>query len=211
MEKRKIILKSMHPSDYPDLIVECKVIPNDKIREYLSTISDENKFYAHKSSKVKARRGVPGEKIKTTLKTVIDGREYILNEEENVVKEHKHTTEKGEEGLAYPDVVVTNYNSTSNEEYVVKHQKFIETYDIVIEDPKTFDVSYVPKYDSRLLTRVDENVIIMTLWGEPAVCLAGSYIVTYNEKINDYNTLEKGAFDSTYETEKEKNRSKKIQ
>ncbi len=180
--KEKVILKSTHPEEYPDLTVECRVIPNDQIGEYLDTIPDDKKFYAYKKGSVKARVGKVGEKIKTTLKTIVDGKEYILSEEENTVKERD----------GYPDIVVTNVSSTSNEQYVVKNSKFIETYS------SENDEDWTPVYDSRLLTQVDENVIIMTTWGAPAVCLAGSYIVTYNALENDYNTLEQGAFDSTY-------------
>ena len=198
MEKKKVVLKSSHPSDYPDLVIECRVIPNDKIGEYLSTIPDDKKFYAHKSESVSARRGVPGEKIKTTLKTYVDGKEYILSEEENTVQErpYKDTT--------MPDVVVTNDRSTSNEKYIVKFQKFVDTYDIIVDE--NFHERYVPKKDSRLVTKINENVIIMTSWGEPAVCLAGGFIVTYDEASNDYNTIEQGAFDSTYEIEEQKKR-----
>ena len=49
-----------------------------------------------------------------------------------------------------------------------------------------------------MLSQVDENVIIVTAWGSKALCLKGGYIVTYNAEENDYNTLEKGAFESTY-------------
>lgn len=110
--------------------------------------------------------------------------------------------ESVEEEITATDVVVTNYHSTSNEEYVVKHQKFMSTYEFV-EDDRTpvhsrgLAPRFMPKYDSRLLTQVDENVIIMTSWGAPAVCLAGSYIVTYNTDTNDYNIIERGAFEST--------------
>ena len=38
----------------------------------------------------------------------------------------------------------------------------------------------------------------MTLWGSEAICLKGSYIVVYNASENDYNTLERGARESTY-------------
>ena len=199
--KEKIILKSSHPEEYPDLAVECKVIPNDKIGEYLETIPEEKKFYAYKTALVQARKGIVGEVIKTTLKTVVDGREYILAEEENTVRERtykKQTTlrsgEVVEQEITEPDVVVTNYHSTSNEEYVVKHEKFMKTY--------TYEYNhgfkFAPVKDTRLLSQVDENVIIMTSWGAPAVCLAGSYIVTYDALSNDYNTIEAGAFNSTY-------------
>jgi len=46
--KEKIILKSTHPKEYSDLVVECPVIPNEKFGEYLENISDEKKFYAYK-------------------------------------------------------------------------------------------------------------------------------------------------------------------
>ena len=158
------------------------------IREYLKNIPEEKKFYAYKNGAVQARNGVPGEVVKTTLKTEVEGKEYILSEETNTVQER-------ENGV---DVVVTNVSSTSNEEYVVKRDKFVKTY--VSNNDGT---ECVPVYDSRLLTQVDENVIIMTAWGSEAVCLAGGYIVTYSAEDNDYNTLEKGAFDSTYVKEKQ--------
>ncbi len=184
--KVKIILKSMHPEEYPDLEVECKVIPNDKIGEYLATIPEDRKFYAYKNGVVQARQGQVGEKIHTVLKTFVDGKEYILREEESTVKER-------EEGI---DIVVTNISSTSNEQYIVKKDRFFKTYIM-----NNNGIDWTPVDDSRLLTQVDENVMIMTVWGAYAVCLAGSYIVTYNTEENDYNTIEQGAFDSTYTKE----------
>lgn len=197
--KEKIILKSTHPEEYPDLVIECRVIPNDKIGEYLEGIPETKKFYAFKSESVKARRGKPGESIETVLKTIVDGKEYIISEETTVVSERPYN------GGTAPDVVVTNDRSTSNEEYVVKMQKFADSYDIDISGE---DVRYIPKYDSRLLTEVDENVIIMTAWGSPALCLAGGYIVTYDAASCDYNTLERGAFKSTYTREDQKTKKK---
>lgn len=187
--KEKIILKSAHPEEYADLVIECRVIPNDKIGEYLENIPEERKFYAYKTGEVKARQGRVGEVIKTTLKTIIEGKEYILSEEENTVKEREEGT----------DIVVTNISSTSNEQYIVKNDKFMKTYSSDTDKC----IGWVPVYDSRLLTQVDENLIIMTAWGAPAVCLAGSYIVTYDASSNDYNTLEKGAFESTYTKEEQ--------
>ena len=221
--KEKIILKSRHPEEYPDLVVECRVIPNDKIGEYLKSIPEERKFYAYKSEPVLARDGKVGEVIKTTLKTIVDGREYILSEEENTVQERtyikKTVSDDGivyEEEVTYPDLVVENHHSTSNEQYVVKHQKFMATYDYAGDEMVVRGRFYVckptfmPKYDSRLLTQVDENLIIMTAWGAPAVCLAGSYIVTYNADENDYNTIERGAFESTYTKEEQKSKRSNV-
>lgn len=203
--KEKVILKSVNPDQYPDLVIECRVIPNDQIGEYLSSIPDERKFTAYKSEPVKARSGKVGEIIKTTLKTVIDGREYILSEEESTVKERTYTREIKmsdgdvlEEQITAPDIVITNCCSTSNEEYVVKHQKFMSTYSYEFDGT---NIRFKPRYDSRLLTQVDENVIIITAWGAPAVCLAGSFIVTYDAGTNDYNVIERSAFESTYTKE----------
>ena len=198
--KEKIVLKSAHPEEYPDLVIECRVIPNDKIGEYLESIPESKKFYAYKSESVKARKGIVGEDIHTVLKTTIDGREYILGEETTRVQERPFGD------TTAPDMVVINDRSTSNEEYVVKAQKFVDSYDASKEDG---EIRYTPVYDSRLLTQVDENVIIMTAWGSPAVCLAGGYIVTYDALENDYNTLEKGAFKSTYTRDEEKNKNLK--
>lgn len=194
--KEKIILKSAHPELYGDLEIECRVIENDEIGEYLESIPEEKKFYAYKNGEVQARRGIPGEVVKTTLITIIDGREYILGEEENTVQ--LRTYERDGKQITEPDVVITNTSSTSNEQYVVKHQKFMSTY-----DPKEGSI-FTPVYDSRVLTQVDENVIIVTAWGSKAICLKGGYIVTYNAEENDYNTLEKGAYDSTYTRETDK-------
>lgn len=188
--KEKIILKSANPELYGDLEIECRVIENDEIGEYLRSISEEKKFEAYKTGEVVARKGTPGQLIKTVLKTVIDGKEYILNEEEGTV--NLRTYEKNGKEVTEPDVVVVNISSTSNEQYIVKHQKFISTY-----EPKEGNV-FIPSYDPRILTQVDEDIIIVTAWGSKAICLKGGYIVTYNAEENDYNTLEKGAFDSTY-------------
>lgn len=92
-----INLKSANPSEYPDLTVNCRVIPNSEINAYLKTILNERKKMGTKTAPVL------------------------------------------------------------------------------------------------------ENVIIETAWGSKAVCLAGSYIVTYNASENDFNTVEKGAVASTYQ------------
>lgn len=199
--KKNIVLKSTHPEEYPDLVVECRVIENEEIGEYLKNIPEDRKFVAYKNGTVEARQGIVGEEIITTLKTVIDGKEYILTEEKNTVKERNGEV----------DIVVTNTSSTSNERYVVRREKFLKTYELPSEstEENKLGLGWVPAYDPRVLTQIDENVIIMTLWETPAICLKGSYIVTYNAEENDYNTLEKGAFESTYTKETEKTKKLK--
>ena len=187
--KEKIILKSANPEEYGDLELECRVIENDQIGEYLSTIPEERKSLSYKAGHVHARRGIPGEVITTTLYVTIDGKKYILTEETATVKER--------DGEA--DWVITNTSSTSNEQYVVKHAKFTKTYELAGDAAVTqYGVEFVPAYDPRLLTKLDENVIIITSWGAKAVGLKGGNIVTYNALENDYNVLDEEAELYTY-------------
>lgn len=76
-----------------------------------------------------------------------------MTKETNTVKEHNGQV----------DWVATNTSSTSNEQYVIKHSKFISTYDLADELTKTQnEVEFIPSCDPRLLTKLDENVIIVT-------------------------------------------------
>jgi len=214
METKKIILKSTHPEEYPDLTLECKVIPNAEIGEYIKSIPEERKFTAYKSKPVEARPGKVGEKVTSTLKTIINGREYILSEETSSVKERMYTEKEiredgsiEEKTSMKPDMVITNVCSTSNEQYVTKYQKFIETYYPLTEEEQlsyshiSRRALFMPLCDLREFAQVSEPVIIITAWGSEAVCLPGSYIVTYSAEQSDYNTVEKGAFESTYTIE----------
>lgn len=190
--KEKIILKSTNPDEYEDLVVECRVIENEEIGDYLSTIPEDKKFVAYKSAPVIIRDGIEGETILSQLVTEVDGRLYILSEETGTVKVNDMKN-----GTKSVDKVVKNINSTSNEEYVVKAQKVEDTYDL-IGRTSTGELEYVPSYDPRHVAEVSENVIIKTAWGSKAICLKGGYIVTYDASSNDYNVIEKGAFNSTY-------------
>lgn len=201
--REKIILKSTNPEQYGDLIVECKVIENDKIGAYLDTIPEERKFIGYKTGMVLARQGKVDEQVKTVLKTIVDGKEYILFEEKGTVKERSYSKKIlvagniDEYSVTVPDYVITNIDSTSNEQYITKAEQVEKTYDVLAQCEQGM-LLLQPKYDPRVLTQMEENVIIITAWGAKAVCLKGSYIVTYNAEANDYNTLEKGAFESTY-------------
>lgn len=197
--KENVVLKSANPAQYGDLVIECRVIRNCEITEYLTNIPETRKFVAYKSGKILARKGNVGERVKTVLITNVDGRDYVLSEEEGTVK--KRTYQSNGEEISEADYVVTNVSSTSNEEYIVPAAKIDPTspkttYDIVETNGGT--LTCIPKYDPRVLTEVDENVIIETAWGSKAVCLKGGFIVTYDADTNDYNVLERGAFESTY-------------
>ena len=183
---KEIVLKSCRPEEYGDEVVTCRVIENADINAYLATIPEEKRVRATKVAPVEARRGNVGETIHTVLLTERDGKTYILSEEDATVGEREV------EGHMVPDIVVTNVNSTSNEEYVVKSNKFGNMY-VANEDG-----TWTPQPDERELVQVDEDIIIKTAWGSEAVCLSGSYIVIYNAEENDFNTLEQGAMRSTY-------------
>jgi hypothetical protein len=194
MTFKKVVLKSCNPSEYPDLEITCRVLENHEIGEYLSRIPESKKMIGTKVAPVSARKGIVGEEINTVLKTVVEGREYILGEESGTVKERDGNV----------DIVVTNESSNSHESYIVKAAQVASTY-----EPSEGGL-YVPARDPRVLTEVLENVIIVTAWGSEAICLQGSYIVTYNAEENDYNTLERGAKESTYETTPMNNSNKKL-
>ena len=184
--KKEIVLKSCNPSEYGDEVVSCRVIENADVNAYLATIPEERKFYGMKVAAVVARPGIVGEEIHTTLLTERNGQVYILSEEDNTVREREV------DGTMLPDFVLTNIHSTSNEEYVVKAANLIKMYS------NNEDGTWTPTPEERLMAQVDEDVIIKTAWGSEAVCLKGSYIVIYNAEENDFNTLEKSAFESTY-------------
>ena len=183
---KEIVLKSCNPSEYGDEIVSCRVIENADVNAYLETIPEAKKFYATKVAPVTARPGQIGEEIHTTLLTERNGQVYILSEEDNTVREREV------DGTMLPDFVLTNIHSTSNEEYVVKAANLIKMYS------NNEDGTWTQTPEERVMAQVDEDVIIKTAWGSEAVCLKGSYIVIYNAEENDFNTLEKSAFESTY-------------
>ena len=188
-----IVLKSPHPELYPDLVVRCRIIKIDEIGDYVANISEKDKCVGFKSQPVEARVGKVGEQVTTTLLTTYEGRDYIMSETQNDVRETMM-----EDGSLQPDIVVTNVHSTSNEEYIVRANKFARMYMVNV------DGTFTPVPESREVARLSEDVVIETSWGELAVGLKGSYIVTYDAEEQSYNTIEKGAFDSTYTIEDSK-------
>ncbi|MBR2833583.1 MAG: hypothetical protein IKE75_04060 [Bacilli bacterium] len=187
IEYQDVVLTSANPEQYPDRVVRCRVIKREDIGSYLETIPDEDKCIGCKSEPVEARVGQVGERVLTTLKTTYEGKDYILSEVTNEVKD----TEM-EDGTKQPDMIVTNTHSTSNEEYIVRANKFPKMYSA------NTDGTFTPTPDPREVARLSEDVVIETSWGEMAVGLKGSYIVTYDAERQSYNTIEQGAFESTY-------------
>ncbi len=188
VEYQEVVLKSPNPELYPDRVIKCRVIKRGEIQKYIDeNIPETDKCVGCKSEPVEARPGTVGEEIITTLKTVYEGKEYILSETKNDVRE----TDMGD-GSKSPDIVVTNTHSTSNEQYIVRANKFPKMYNA------NMDGTFSPVPDPRAVAKLSEDVVIETSWGEMAVGLNGSYIVTYDKERQSYNTIEKGAFESTY-------------
>lgn len=183
---KEIVLKSCRPEEYGDETVTCKLIRNADINAYLETIPEERIITATKVAPVEATPGHVGEIIHTVLLTEREGKMYILREEDTTVGE------RDVEGDMIPDIVITNINSTSNERYVVKSNRFLDMY------TQNEDGTWTPVPEERVMYQVDEDVIIETAWGSEAVCLRGSYIVVYNAEENDFNSVEQGAKRSTY-------------
>ncbi len=183
----KVILKSAHPEAYGDLEIECRELTREELTKYIEQTPETEKFVGTKTAPVAARKGTPGEEIVTKLTINYEGREYIMSEVKNTVQERTIA-----DGSVQPDIVVTNTHSTSNEQYIVKYEKFLKMY------TANADGTFTPNPDERPLTRVSENIAFTTSWGETVICLAGSYIVTYDAASNDYNSLEQGACESTY-------------
>ncbi len=188
----KVVLKSCKPEEYGDEVIVCRKIANADINAYIATIPEERRCMATKVAPVEARVGTVGEEVHTVLVTERDGKTYILSEEDATVGLSEV------DGQMIPSIVVTNVNSTSNEQYVVKASKFGKMY------VPNEDGTFTPQPDERELIQVDEDIIIETAWGAPAVCLRGSYIVVYNADENDFNTLEAGAMASTYKVTSQK-------
>ena len=195
MEKRKVVLKSAHPESYPDMEIECLFIPNGEINSYISSIPEEERSVGYKSAPVLARIGEVGEAVVSRIERTIDGKVYYFNEERAVVRSRAYGN-----GEAV-DMVIRNTSSTC-EEYVVKRSKFDTIYEDAGEDAvfegRHMWFSYIPVPEERELTRVPENVMIETAWGETAIVLAGGFIVTYNAEENDFNVLDEKAYEATY-------------
>ena len=82
----KIILKSTHPEEYPDLEIECRVIPKDQIGAYLKTIPVSNKVLVRRTKVLDLEYPKEGTIFKETLKTNYAGKEYLLTQSEKTIK-----------------------------------------------------------------------------------------------------------------------------
>ena len=107
--KEKIILKSANPEQYGDLIIECIVIENDKIGDYLETIPESKKIVGYKTGMVIAQKGQVGEKI-VTNKTRSKGiGQLLINKMEEYFKQQECEYILVDV-FAYNDIAIKFYN-----------------------------------------------------------------------------------------------------
>lgn len=154
---------------------EFKEIKN--IKEYLLNEYEKGllqpKEYV-KSARIKARKGIAGEKIST----IVSGG---LHETDNIVTVD-HKTGK-------PGWVVTGKNG---EEYIVSDSVFCEKYKPVEGIADT----YAPKGQPIIAVKVNENISFMAPWEEKMNIISGGYIVISNS--SDIYGVQEKEFCETY-------------
>lgn len=160
------------------------------IKEYLLNEYEKGllqpKEYA-KSARIKARKGMIGEKIST----IISG---DFHETDNIVIADDKT--------GNPGWVVTGENG---EEYIVSDSVFCEKYEPV----ECVADTYAPKGKPIIAVTVNENISFMAPWGEKMNIAAGGYIVIFNS--NDIYGVQKREFCETYtQTDKSEDECKAL-
>lgn len=152
--------------------IEIKNIKEYLLNEYEKGLL-QPKEYA-KSARIKARKGIVGEKIST----IISGG---FHETDNIVTIDDKT--------GNPGWVVTGKNG---EEYIVSDSIFCEKYEPVEGTTDT----YVPKGKPIIAVMLNENISFMAPWGEKTNIAAGGYIVISNG--SDIYGVQKREFCETY-------------
>lgn len=134
-------------------------------------------FTAYKTSNVTARKGRVGEVVETVMKNG-------MRETKNIVSYDPVTGE--------PDWVVTQANG---EQMIVTDSKYRSLYYVADAKPGQ-EVKPVPL--NRPMLKVDENVCLVTSWGEMQYINAGGVLVTLAS--NDIYGIQQEEFEKTYQT-----------
>lgn len=122
---------------------------------------------------VRARKGILGEVVVTKMK--------------NGLEETKNTV--GVDEFNHMDWVITE---PDGEKYVVKHNNFIERYEVVDASTNT----YQPKRKIHYFIQINDNITFIAPWGEEMTIKKGGYInITDN---NDIYGVQKDEFLNTY-------------
>lgn len=151
--------------------VQYKVINS---KEYVSAHRNQQKT-AYKTANVVARRGYVGEIVETVMKNG-------LRETKNMVSYDPITGE--------PDWVLTQPNG---ELTVITDSKYRSLYNIANTKPGE-ELNPIPL--NRPVLEVDENVCLVTSWGEMQYIKAGGVLVTLAS--NDIYGIQKEEYENTY-------------
>lgn len=179
MEKVKLFAQG----DYEDIELdfeEIDIIGAKDINAVLQEITDGNIITAQKTAVVSARAPQLGEEVDTNPRCVIDGKTYTFSETKRVI------TEKD---IELNSVLVKN---PDGEEYVLKGEKFVRTYDEV-------EGGYQPVDMPRKFVTITKNISFKAPWGEKMFAPKGSKLCIQNLDSRDVYSVTNSAFDSTYQ------------
>ena len=188
METKKLVLTSLNPGEYGDLVIDCIVV--DNMQEYAMALIEAQKEMgnppkqAQKTVSVTARKGIVGEEVDTRPRVSRDGKTYVIGETKGKVKV------EGSMIVCNPD----------GEEYIVKPEAFLKKY-------KPTDVPGVFKPVGGPITVVEmpEDIAFKAPWGEDMYGVKGGVLNVSN--LDDVYAIQNEAFAKTY-TSAEKDRTK---
>ena len=199
-----IELKSLHPYTYSDYVTVGKKILYEDIADYFENIPKEKKQYAQKKETVFVRKGSVGEVIRTRHIALVDNKEYILDVEENTVKESLAFPDDAKKS---PDLVVRTVFNISHEERVLSYKEYLAEYEMYGYSRSTKESLCKTKAKPQLVAKVSENLVIKMPSGKTKICLAGSYIVKTNSEKEPFIIVDRGDFNASYTKDEELSRS----
>lgn len=178
----KKILYSINPQEYPDIELDFAETTAVGARSYTTGEVIE----AKKTAKVKATQLKEETVVDTRVRTVVNGKVYVLEE----------TTNTAPAGA----IVITN---PDGEQYVIKDkykngQLVKSALDQFNDKYAISDSGFVSTEGSRHFMLIAENITFKASWGEQIFAPAGSMLcIEYGE--GEEYSVTNSAFDSTYE------------
>lgn len=148
----------------------------ENIKEYVQTGIDIGMIKPDryvKSTTIKARKGIVGEKISTITSNGVHETDNIVSKDQN----------------GNVDWVVTNI---TGEKYIIKDSVFSEKYESV---EGTGDV-FRPKGNPILAGKINESISFVAPWGENMNLVSGGYLVFTD--MNDIYGVQEEEFKRTY-------------
>ena len=174
--KENIILYSLKPDEYDDILCYFEVIGNT--RDELDKIADSKVIYAKKTAIVQAREAIIGEIIDTRPRVNVNGKLYTFSETKQVVTEDK---------VKNGAIIVKN---PDGEELITSLEKFEKKY-------KACEGGFQAIGEAMPFRIAKEDCAIQTSWGEVQYVLKGSALNVAN--MDDIYSVTNVAFESTYQ------------